>query len=78
MVFTPSSNHGVVSPNGKWVAYRVDKSCTVKVEGLKTEQVVMTFDAHADQVQSIAFSPDSKRIVTASSDKTIRIQTLNL
>jgi len=77
-VFTPSSNTAAVSPNGQWMAGCVDNSCTVELWDLRTGQKVATFDVHADQVTSVAFSPDSKRILTASFDKTIRIHTLNL
>jgi WD40 repeat protein len=77
-VFTPSSNTAAVSPNGQWMAGCVDNSCAVELWDLRTGQKVATFDVHADQVTSVAFSPDSKRILTASFDKTIRIHTLNL
>jgi len=75
---TPNSHTVAVSPNGKWIARCLDNSCTVEIKVLRTGQKVATFDVHADQVQSVAFSPDSKRMLTASYDKTIRIHTLNL
>jgi len=73
MVFTPNSNTAAVSPNGKWIA--------ISKGGFHHRFMVTgvtTIDAHTHRVHSIAFSPDSKRILTASSDKTIRINTLNL
>jgi WD40 repeat protein len=78
VVFTPNSNTIAISPNGKWIAGCLAKSYTVEVKDLRTGQKVATFDVHANYVRSVAFSPDSKRIVTASEDKTIRIQTLNM
>jgi WD40 repeat protein len=73
MVFTPNSNTGAVSPDGKWIVGSLQNTCTVLIMDLRTGKDVATFNVHTDQVGSVAFSPDGKRILTASDDKTIRI-----
>jgi WD40 repeat protein len=78
VVFTPNNNTVTVSPDGKWTVSSVKNSCAVKIVDLRTGKDVATFDAHADQVRSVAFSPDGKQILTASDDKTIRIHVFNL
>jgi COMPASS component SWD3 len=77
MVFTPNSKTTAVSPDGKLFMYCLKKSCTVKIMDLRTGKKVATFDAHTDRIYSVAFSPDGKRILTASDDKTIRIHVFN-
>jgi WD40 repeat protein len=81
VVFTPSSAwHCVVSPDGKWIATRkkVGKQWkAVEVWDSKAGKVAGTFSEHTDGVFSISFSPDSKRILTTSVDKTIRVRNIN-
>ena len=78
MVFASNSNTIAVSPNGKWIVCCMDSTSKVQIMDLRTGQVVTTFDAHTNQVQSVTFSSDSRRILTTSDDKTIRIHTLNM
>jgi WD40 repeat protein len=46
----------------------------VEVWDSKTGQVAGTF---SDHIYSITFSPDSKRMLTTSEDKTIRVRNIN-
>jgi len=61
------------SPDGKrLVSPSFDK--TMKVWDLESGQAIQTFEVRTDQVKSLAFSPDSKRLVMASKDeKVIRL-----
>ncbi|KAJ1477020.1 WD40-repeat-containing domain protein, partial [Baffinella frigidus] len=45
----------------------------VKVLRLSTGDVVMNLAGHSDAVNAVAYSPDGKRIISGSSDHTIRI-----
>jgi WD40 repeat protein len=77
MVFTPNSKLQAVSPDGKRFVYCLINSCAVQIVDLRTGKDGGTFNVHTDQVRSVAFSPDGKRILTASDDKTIRIHVFN-
>jgi WD40 repeat protein len=72
------------SPDGKYIVsgssdrdarnpfqQRYDQ--VVKIWNSKTGEEIRSLIGHAGSVHSVAFSPDGKRIVTASSDKTIKI-----
>ena len=63
--------NGVLSSNGKWIAV-AGADPTVRLLDPKTGQLVKAIEAHADWVTSIAFTPDSSRILTVSRDKTAR------
>jgi WD40 repeat protein len=78
--FTPSSTWAAaVSPDGKWIAGRLEEGndSTVQVWDSKTGLLAATFEEHTDWIWSVLFSPDSKRILSTSDDKTIRVRTLN-
>jgi len=78
IVFTPNSTRKcAVSPNGKWVASALHYSKEVHVWDSKTGQIVVTFSNHIKAVMSVTFSPDSKQILSASSDQTIQVHTLD-
>ena len=47
--------------------------CTVKLWALQSGALVATLAGHTDYVQSIAFSPDGKRLASGSDDQTLRI-----
>ncbi len=46
---------------------------TVKVWGAASGNTLKTYSGHSDQVQSVAWSPDSTRIASASNDGTVQI-----
>ena len=46
---------------------------TVKVWDLTTGQETLTLTGHTTAVASLAFSPDGHRLITASTDMTVRI-----
>ena len=78
-VFMSSSTYYcAISPNGKWIAgcKREDRTI-VEVWDSETGHLAVTFSDHTDKVRSVLFSPDSKRILSASDDKTIRVHTLD-
>ena len=76
VTFTPNSTDSAVSPDGKWIAARDSNLKTVHVWDSKTGQLAASLDGHTDIVISITFSPDSRRILSASWDKTVRVHTL--
>ncbi len=55
------------SPNGKWIASAGDDT-TVQVWNPFTGQALLTFRQHTQQVNALAWSPDSTRIVSASGE----------
>ena len=78
VAFTPKSMWGVVSPDGKWIAECLgDNQNAVKIWNSKTGELAATLSEHTGNVHSVSFSPDSKQIITASADKTIRVCTVN-
>ena len=79
VAFTPSNTYSAVSPNGKWIAAVGNRTTwsTVYVWDSKTGQLAASLDGHTDYIKSITFSPDSRRVLTASQDKTIHVHTLD-
>ncbi|KIM87940.1 hypothetical protein PILCRDRAFT_771857 [Piloderma croceum F 1598] len=74
VAFTPNNTYYcAVSPNGKWIADTSGSLYTVCVRDSKTG--VMTC-VHA--VGSVAFSPDTKRILSVAWDHTAQARTLNI
>ena len=51
---------------------------TVKVWDADTDQESHTLKAHTDAVQSVAYSPDGKRIVSGCLDGTVKIWDVSL
>jgi WD40 repeat protein len=46
---------------------------TVKIWDLATGQETLTLKGHTDMVNSLAFSPDSRRLISAGWDRTVRV-----
>jgi WD40 repeat protein len=65
-----------LSPNGKWLLGLRDSRDKVCIWDLKTRQPAATFQSHTNNIYSVAFSPDSKRILSTSADNTIQVYTL--
>jgi WD40 repeat protein len=66
-----------VSPDGKWAAVPGYDN-TVLVRDAQTGLFAAHLEGHIDELYSLGFSPDSRQIVSASRDKTIRVHTLDL
>jgi len=78
VVFTPNCTLSAVSPDGKWIAAYADTTWrTVNVWDSKTGQLAASLDGHTDDLNSITFSPDSRRILMSSDDKTIHVHTFD-
>src|SRR5262249_18320852 len=46
---------------------------TVRLWDLKGTKEIRHLDGHTDQVMSVAFSPDSRRVLSGSLDRTVRL-----
>jgi hypothetical protein len=74
VMFAPNTTPVAVSPNGKWVAGYTDNSRRIiQIWNSGTGLLAATFDIVTVDVHSVTFSPDSKRVLSASADKTIQI-----
>ncbi len=61
------------SPDGRFLACTDGDGTTFGVWNARTYAKVRTFRGHTEMIQSVAFSPDSSRLVTASDDRTARV-----
>jgi len=88
VAFIPNSTYYcAISPDGKWIAgscYSHNSrpshglfSYKLDIRDTTTTELHLTFDLHAQKITSIAFSPDSKRVLSASWDKIVQVYTLN-
>jgi WD40 repeat protein len=62
---------GILSPDGKHQAGRVGNE--VKVWDTQTGRETLTLTGHTGRVQSVAFSPDGQRLVSAAADRTVKV-----
>ena len=70
----------IFSPNNQWIASWAPDywgegtyENTIKLYDVQTGEELMTFDGHEYEVQSIAFSPDSKRIASCDINEVIKV-----
>src|SRR3989442_1760822 len=65
---------GSVSPDGKWLA-SASNDGTARLWDVNRGQEALVLKGHIGRVETVAFSPDGKRLVTASAgmDQTIRV-----
>jgi WD40 repeat protein len=69
-----------ISPNGRWLATAGFFDKTVRLWDLHTSdphQSTRALHGHEAEITSLAFSPDSNRLVTGSEDKSARLWNLN-
>jgi WD40 repeat protein len=76
IAFAPKSSCSAISP---WITAfaRDTHGRIVHVWDSKTGQVTASLEGHTDLTRTITFSADSRRVLTASYDKTIRVHTLD-
>ena len=79
VVFAPKHSVSAISPDGKWIAAfeRDTDGRIVHVWNLKTGQIAASLAGHTYLISTITFSADSRHVLTASWDKTIRVHTLD-
>ncbi|KXS10068.1 YVTN repeat-like/Quino protein amine dehydrogenase [Gonapodya prolifera JEL478] len=71
-VYLSSSASGLLlSPTGTLVAVTLD-DWTVSVLDLDTRRIVRSFQGHKGAITDLAFTPDGRWLVSASSDSTVR------
>jgi WD40 repeat protein len=61
------------SPDGRWLATRDADWKTVVLRDARTHEVAVRFLGHENWVNGAAFSPDSRRLASCSSDRTVRL-----
>ena len=61
------------SPDGKQIAATSAKEKTIRLWNVDTEQAPRELEGHTDAIAAIAFSPNGKRLVSASFDGTLRL-----
>ncbi len=75
VAFSPTSEH-VISAGGDYL--RGQKDFGIKLWDIESGALVKTFEAHTKDVNSVIFSPDGNYILSASSDKSLKLWRNNL
>jgi WD40 repeat protein len=68
-----------ISPDGAWVVThsQLEPAKGVQVWNSETGVLEGVFNGHTDTIYAVALSPDGRRIISCSDDKTIRVCTLD-
>jgi WD40 repeat protein len=61
------------SPDGRWLAVRDADTKTVVLRDARTHEMAVRFPGHEALVYGAAFSADSRRLASCSSDRTVRL-----
>lgn len=76
--YIPNNTYCAVSPDGKWIAGFIPNiHGPFQVWDSQSGNLAASIQVHTGPVQSVTFSPDSKRILSASLDKTAYIHTID-
>ena len=67
-----TSTHTTLSPDGQLIAF-MGGGETFKIVDVASKNVILTFLGHRERVTSVAFSRKSKRLISGSIDRTIKI-----
>lgn len=65
------------SPDGKFLVVAVHRGHAISLRKADTGEEIQMMGGHKDEITSIVFSPDSKTLVSASKDNTIRLWDVN-
>jgi WD40 repeat protein len=63
----------VYSPDGRWLAGLAADEKSVLLLDAQTLETAARFSGHEKEIMSAAFSPDSRRLASCSSDRTVRL-----
>src|SRR5262249_47349110 len=61
------------SPDGKWLAGRAADERTVLLRDARTHEVAASFRGHTGEIRWLAFSPDSRLLVSVGHDRIVRV-----
>lgn len=67
----------VATGHGNFQDNKRSQEADIKIWNARTGQLLKILKGHESQVRTVAFSPDSSRIVSGSHDKTIKIWSVN-
>ena len=67
-----SISPGLIDRDGRYVLTPVGNN-SVQMWDTLTQKVLQRFDGHTDRINVVTFSPDTRQVVTASKDATVRL-----